>query len=211
MLSYYRFDLWRNAEFFPIDLSLDLPTESALRGKAAAAARELMQSPGFRHIPDWTDFRFEVSDADGNRVLTFPFEDAAEGAAGTGFAATDHADAAVLLVDDDEASVVLAAKMLRRAGFDVVDTAPNGAIALAMMRNKSYRLVISDWNMPEMNGLDLLQAIRADERLKGTPFLLTSIDDAAERVNRAALAGASAFVSKPFDVPALKTNLEKML
>ncbi|HEX2725279.1 MAG TPA: response regulator [Beijerinckiaceae bacterium] len=210
-MSYYRFDLWRDGEFFPVDLSVDLPAESGLRGKAAEAARELMQSSGFRHIADWTGFRFEVTDSSGNRVLTFPFEAAGQAEGGPGFAASGHVDAAVLLVDDDEASVVLAAKILRRAGFDHVDTAPNGAIALAMMRSKSYRLVISDWNMPEMNGLELLQAIRADDRLNGTPFLLTSIDDAAERVNRAALAGASAFLSKPFDVPALKTNVEKML
>jgi two-component system chemotaxis response regulator CheY len=210
-LSCYRFDLWRDAEFFPINLVLDLPAESAVRGKAVEAARELMRSPEFRHIADWADFRFEVTGACGNHVLTFPFEEAAEPAADRRRAVTDHAAAPVLLVDDDEASVILAAKILRRVGFDDVDTAADGATALAMMRAKSYRLVISDWNMPGMNGLELLQAIKADARLRGTPVLLTSIDDASERVNQAALAGASAFLSKPFDVPALKTNIAKML
>ncbi len=123
----------------------------------------------------------------------------------------EHGDIAVLLVDDDESSVILAAKMLKRAGFAHVDTASNAKTALTMLKNKSYRLVISDWNMPEMDGLQLLKAIRADERLSRTPVLLMSIDDAAERVNRAALAGANAFLSKPFDRPTLKAKIQQVL
>ena len=123
----------------------------------------------------------------------------------------EHGDIAVLLVDDDESSVILAAKMLKRAGFDDVDTALSASSALTMMRNKNYRLVISDWNMPDMDGLEMLKVIRADERLSRTPVLLMSIDDAAERVSRAALEGANAFLSKPFDRPTLTAKIEQVL
>ena len=123
----------------------------------------------------------------------------------------EHGNAAVLLVDDDESSLILAAKMLKRAGFDHVDTALTGAGALELMRSKDYRLVISDWNMPGMDGLDLLKIIRADERLSRTPVLMMSIDDASERVSRAVLAGANAFLPKPFDRPTLTATIEQVL
>lgn len=124
---------------------------------------------------------------------------------------SEYADTAVLLVDDDESSVILAAKMLNRAGFRHVDTALSASAALELMQGREYRLIMTDWNMPGMNGLELLKTIRADERLNRTPVLLMSIDDGAERVGRAALAGANAFLPKPFDRPTLKATIDQVL
>jgi two-component system chemotaxis response regulator CheY len=117
----------------------------------------------------------------------------------------------ILVVDDEEVALTLVTRLLERIGFTDIDTAMNGVQARARMEDKPYGLVVCDWNMPEMNGLDLLKIVRADETWKKLPFLMTSIDGSLERVKIARLAGVSAFLLKPFDETKLRAKLEEVL
>lgn len=117
----------------------------------------------------------------------------------------------VLVVDDESVALSLVTLLLKRIGFDDIDTACDGLVGHGMMTQKRYGLVISDWNMPEMTGLELLRAVRADDYLKRTPFILTSIDGSVERARLARLAGVSAFLLKPFSEPTLKAKLDEVL
>jgi len=123
----------------------------------------------------------------------------------------DYARIAVLLVDDEAAALDLCTKLLERIGFTEIDTAPNGAAAFAKMQERKYGVVISDWNMPEMTGLDLVRRIRADEKLARTPFLMTSVDGAVDRARIARQAGVNAFLIKPFDGAMLKAKLHEVM
>jgi two-component system chemotaxis response regulator CheY len=122
-----------------------------------------------------------------------------------------HSTMPILVVDDEEIALTLVSRLLARIGFETVDGAYNGVAARDMMGAKKYGLVICDWNMPEMNGLDLLKIMRADDRWKRLPFLMTSIDGSMERVKIARLAGVSAFLLKPFDETKLRAKLEGVL
>ena len=117
----------------------------------------------------------------------------------------------ILVVDDEEIALKLVTCLLDRIGFTDIDRAMNGVEARGLMEKKQYGLVICDWNMPEMTGLDLLKILRADDRWKRLPFLMTSIDGSLERVKIARMAGITAFLLKPFDETKLRTKLEEVL
>ena len=116
-----------------------------------------------------------------------------------------------LLVDDDSAALDLCARLMQRCGFPQIVTAPDGAAALAMLRQRPYRAVLSDWNMPNMDGLALLEAVRRDAALHELPFLMTSIDGSPERADLARRAGVSAFLLKPFDATTLRPKVTEAL
>ena len=116
-----------------------------------------------------------------------------------------------LLVDDDPVALDLCARLMQRCGFPQIVTAPDGAAALAMLRQRPYRAVLSDWNMPNMDGLALLEAVRRDATLRELPFLLTSIDGSPERAGLARQAGVSAFLMKPFDATTLRPKITEVL
>ena len=90
----------------------------------------------------------------------------------------------ILVVDDEEIALSLVGQLLARIGFENIDKAHNGLVAWDMMKAKKYGLVISDWNMPEMNGLDLLKALPTDERYRRIRYVMTSIDGSMERQDR---------------------------
>ena len=123
----------------------------------------------------------------------------------------DYAHIPVLVVDDEAAALDLCARLLQRIGFSTIDTAANGAAAFGKMQERKFGIVISDWNMPEMNGLDLVRSIRSDEKLARTPFLMTSVDGGVERARVARQAGVNAFLIKPFDGTILKAKLHEVL
>ena len=116
-----------------------------------------------------------------------------------------------LLVDDDPVALDLCARLMQRCGFPQIVTAPDGAAALAMLRQRPYRAVLSDWNMPNMDGLALLEAVRRDAALRELPFLMTSIDGSPERADLARRAGVSAFLLKPFDATTLRPKVTEAL
>jgi two-component system chemotaxis response regulator CheY len=96
----------------------------------------------------------------------------------------------------------------RRIGFRKVDDAPNGLDALVKMSERTYHLIIADWNMERMSGYELLKQIRNDPHLGRTPVILMAAEPRAEQVLAAKKAGASNYVSKPFTAEVLKAKIE---
>jgi len=116
----------------------------------------------------------------------------------------------ILIVDDYNTMIRILRNLLRQLGFSNIDEANEGDAALAKMRAKDYALVISDWSMAPMSGLELLQRVRADERTRQTPFLMVANDrdEGAEAEGRA---GASSYIVKPFTAQSLKSKLVPVL
>jgi len=97
---------------------------------------------------------------------------------------------------------------LIQLGFTNIAEAEDGEAALAKLRTGSFQLIISDWNMPKMMGIDLLRAVRADEKLKAIPFLMVTAEAQKENVIEAAKAGVSNYIVKPFTPDQVQTKLE---
>lgn len=116
----------------------------------------------------------------------------------------------ILIVDDYNTMIRIMRNLLRQLGFTQIDEASDGRTALAKMQAKNYGLVISDWSMAPMTGLELLQRMRADARTAQTPFVMLANDnedgELAER-----RAGASAYMVKPFNAQSLKQKLEPLI
>jgi two-component system, chemotaxis family, chemotaxis protein CheY len=114
----------------------------------------------------------------------------------------------VLIVDDFKAMRRIVRQCLRDIGFVELDEAEDGKIALQLLQKKNYQLIISDWNMPNMMGIDLLKAVRSDARLKAIPFLMLTAESQKENVLEAARAGVSNYIVKPFNSGDLESKLE---
>ncbi len=114
----------------------------------------------------------------------------------------------VLIVDDYNTMVRIIRNLLRQLGFEHVDDANDGSIALAKMRTRKYGLVISDWNMEPMTGYDLLQEVRSDPNLASTPFIMVTAESKTENVIAAKRAGVSNYIVKPFNAQTLKNKIE---
>ena len=117
----------------------------------------------------------------------------------------------ILIVDDQTKLLRLVTELMNRLGFPDVDGAADAAEALAKLRERRYGLVISDLDMEPIDGIQLLREIRADDDLMNTPFILTETSFSFEDVNVAHLAGADAFILKPFDLALLKAKLKQVL
>ncbi|PZP49770.1 MAG: chemotaxis protein CheY [Azospira oryzae] len=115
-----------------------------------------------------------------------------------------------LVVDDFSTMRRIIKNLLKELGFNNVEEAEDGAEALAKLRGESFDFVITDWNMPNMDGLALLQAIRADERLKTIPVLMVTAEATKDNIIIAAQAGASGYVVKPFTAATLGEKLDKI-
>ena len=117
----------------------------------------------------------------------------------------------VLIVDDYKTMLRIIGNLLKQLGFKNVFEATDGSMALGMLREKDYGLVISDWNMEPMDGIELLNAIRAEPELKTIPFILATADTAPGRLETARQAGVSSYLTKPYDRMALRACLEEVL
>jgi len=115
-----------------------------------------------------------------------------------------------LVVDDFATMRRIVRNLLKELGFNNVDEAEDGAMALQMLRSNSYDFVVSDWNMPHMDGLTMLQNIRADAALKKIPVLMVTAEAKKENIVAAAQAGASGYVVKPFTAATLEEKLNKI-
>ena len=117
----------------------------------------------------------------------------------------------ILVVDDYQTMVRIIRNLLKQLGFENVDDASDGSAAISKMRDKKYGLVISDWNMEPMTGLDLLKEVRADSRLKNLPFIMVTAESKTENVVAAKEAGVNNYIVKPFNAATLKTKLSSVL
>jgi len=113
----------------------------------------------------------------------------------------------ILIVDDYKTMLRIIRNLLKQLGFNNVDEATDGSAALQKMRDGNYGLVISDWNMEPMTGLQLLKEVRADNKLKATPFIMVTAESKTENVIAAKEAGVSNYIVKPFNAATLKSKL----
>jgi two-component system chemotaxis response regulator CheY len=114
----------------------------------------------------------------------------------------------VLVVDDYNTMIRIIRNLLKQLGFEHIDDASDGSMALEKMRVKKYGLVISDWNMEPMTGYDLLKEVRADPNLSQTPFIMITAESKTENVIAAKKAGVNNYIVKPFNAATLKTKIE---
>lgn len=114
----------------------------------------------------------------------------------------------ILVVDDFAAMRKVVKTCLKQLGFENIAEAEDGAKALEKLQSGEFKLVISDWNMPNMMGLDLLKAVRADSKLAKVPFVMVTAEAQKENVLEAAKAGVSNYIVKPFSADQLKSKLE---
>ena len=117
----------------------------------------------------------------------------------------------ILVVDDYSTMRRIIRNLLKQLGFDNVDEAPDGGEAYKRMQEKHFGLVISDWNMEPMTGLELLKLVRADERVKNTPFIMVTAESKPENVIAAKQAGVSNYIVKPFNAETLKTKMTSVI
>jgi two-component system chemotaxis response regulator CheY len=117
----------------------------------------------------------------------------------------------VLVVDDYKSMVRIVRGMLNQLGFVNVDDAPDGAAAMALLKEKQYGLVLSDWNMQPVTGLELLKQVRAEEKTRTTPFVMVTAEAKVENVIAARQAGVNNYVIKPFTLAVLKQKLTSVV
>lgn len=115
-----------------------------------------------------------------------------------------------LIVDDFSTMRRIIRNLLKELEFTNADEAEDGVAALAKLRGNNFDFVVSDWNMPNMTGIELLRAIRADDALKHLPVLMVTAEAKKENIIAAAQAGASGYVVKPFTAAVLEEKLNKI-
>ncbi len=118
---------------------------------------------------------------------------------------------AVLIVDDYKTMLRIVRNLLKQINLHNVTEANDGSEALSLLRAGDFNLVISDWNMAPMSGLQLLQEVRADTRLHSIPFIMITAESKTDNVIAAKQAGVSSYIVKPFNAETLQGKIEKVL
>ncbi len=116
----------------------------------------------------------------------------------------------ILVVDDFPTMRRIIRNLLKDLGYENVDEAEDGAMGLEKLRNGNFDFVVSDWNMPNLDGLEMLKQIRADANLSHLPVLMVTAEAKKENIIAAAQAGASGYVVKPFTAATLEEKLNKI-
>ena len=116
----------------------------------------------------------------------------------------------ILIVDDFSTMRRIIKNLLRDLGFNNTQEADDGSTALPMLQKGDFDFVVTDLNMPGMQGIDLLKAIRADDSLKHLPVLMVTAEAKREQIIAAAQAGVNGYVVKPFTAATLKEKLDKI-
>lgn len=118
----------------------------------------------------------------------------------------------VLIVDDYTTMLRIIKNLLKQLGFNNVDEATDGSMALQKIKEKQYGLVISDWNMEPMTGLELLKLVRSsNDNFKNIPFIMVTAESKTENVVAAKQAGVSNYIVKPFNAETLKAKIASVL
>ncbi len=120
-------------------------------------------------------------------------------------------DMPILIVDDYKTMLRIIRNLLKQLDFNNVDEATDGTDALEKLHEKKYALVISDWNMEPMTGIQLLKEVRSDSELKKMPFIMITAESKTENVVIAKEAGVSNYIVKPFNAATLKSKLVGVL
>lgn len=116
----------------------------------------------------------------------------------------------ILVVDDFATMRRIVKNLLRDLGFKNTAEADDGSSALPMLKNEHFDFLVTDWNMPNMKGIELLKAVRADEHLKNLPVLMVTAEAKREQIIEAASAGVNGYIVKPFTADTLKTKIDKI-
>lgn len=118
----------------------------------------------------------------------------------------------ILVVDDFSTMRRIIKNLLRDLGFNNTSEADDGLTALPMLKTGNYDFLVTDWNMPGMQGIDLLKAVRAeeDEKLKSIPVLMVTAEQKKEQIIQAAQAGVNGYIVKPFTALILKDKIDKI-
>lgn len=116
----------------------------------------------------------------------------------------------ILVVDDFSTMRRIIKNLLRDLGFNNTDEADDGTTALPKLQSGNFDLLITDWNMPGMQGIDLLKAVRADPKLSSMPVMMVTAEQKKEQIIEAAKAGVNGYIVKPFTAATLKEKLEKI-
>lgn len=117
----------------------------------------------------------------------------------------------ILVVDDFSTMRRIIRNILKEIGYTNVDEADDGSTALEKLKGGGFQFVVTDWNMPNMPGIELLKAIRQDEALKQIPVLMVTAEAAKENVVIAVQAGVNNYIVKPFTAAALKERIDLIL
>ena len=122
-----------------------------------------------------------------------------------------HKSDKVLVVEDDEASSTIIVRLLNQMGFSRIIQAENGNVALSKLYLNEVSLIISDWRMPDMDGLEFYKRAKKEDLLNDVPFLMVSAENERGRVAEALKAGVNDYILKPVDLKILSQKIEKLL
>jgi len=117
----------------------------------------------------------------------------------------------ILVVDDFSTMRRIVKNLLRQIGYSDIEEAEDGAQAYSKLKNGGFSFVVSDWNMPNMDGLDLLKKVRSDPELKDLPILMVTAEAEKEKVITAIQAGVNNYIVKPFTGEVLKDKMDKII
>ena len=119
-------------------------------------------------------------------------------------------DIKILVVDDFATMRRIIKNILKQLGYNDIDEADDGAAAIAKLKSIKFDFVITDWNMPNMSGLELVKAIRSDENIKGIPILMVTAEALKENIIEAVKAGVNNYIVKPFTAEVMKEKIDKV-
>ncbi len=121
-----------------------------------------------------------------------------------------NSDMKILVVDDFSTMRRIIRGQLKELGYGDIHEADNGSTALAALRKGGFEFVVADWNMPEMSGIEMLRAMRADNQLKSIPVLMITAEAKREQIIEAVQTGVNGYVLKPFTAQTLKEKIDKI-
>ncbi len=117
----------------------------------------------------------------------------------------------ILVVDDFATMRRIIRNILKQIGFENIEEAEDGEQAYAKLKNGNFKFVVTDWNMPNLDGLGLLKKVRSDPELKNLPILMVTAEAEKEKVIEAIKAGVNNYIVKPFTAEILKEKMDKIL
>jgi two-component system chemotaxis response regulator CheY len=116
----------------------------------------------------------------------------------------------ILVVDDFSTMRKIVKNVLKQLGYNNIEEAEDGAQAYTKLKNNTFNFVVSDWNMPNMDGLDMLKKVRSDQEIKDLPVLMVTAEAEKDKVITAIKAGVNNYIVKPFTAETLKQKMEQI-